>query len=137
MRNFKTLLAGAAVAGLALTGIAAPAAVAGTTSAPAPAVSTETPASPITADRYTVRPGERLDITVDHGREMVSWISSAAFVRNEPHPMGLDEGMAVPYNDTLGYFHAKATIADVPPGRYEIRARIGGGTPQPIAITVR
>ncbi|MFC7344684.1 hypothetical protein [Saccharopolyspora griseoalba] len=63
MRSSTDALAGAAIAGLALTGIAAPAAVA---TAPAP-----------------------------------------------------------------------ATIADVPPGQYEIRARIGGGTPQPIATAVR
>jgi hypothetical protein len=136
MRNFTNVLTGAAIAGLALTGIAVPAAVAAAP-APAPAPATAAPASPITVDRHTVHPGEELDITVEHGREAVGWVSSAAFVRNEPHPMGLDEGMAVFYNDTLGFAHAKATIADVPPGQYEIRARIGGGTPQPIVITVR
>jgi hypothetical protein len=89
----------------------------------------------LSADKTTVRAGETLNLRLDHGRETVNWISSAAFVRNG-HPDGADEGIAAVTQDRDGFANASATIATVPEGVYTIQTRIGGGSGPRITVTV-
>lgn len=133
MRSFKTALAGAALAGLALTA-AAPIA---TAVAPEPAPAVAVQGGGLTVDRTVVRPGEQLTIHIDHGPEALSWISSGSFVRDSEHPMGADEGVAHVVRDSSGSADAVATIGDVPPGQYVVHARVGGGSVPGVTITVR
>ncbi|MGW3469288.1 hypothetical protein ACWDKQ_12635 [Saccharopolyspora sp. NPDC000995] len=131
MRTFKTLLAAGLLTGLALTTTVS--AIAAPSSAPAAAA----PAEPLlTADKAQVRAGNTLVLRLEHGSEGVNWISSAAFVRNEAHPFGADEGLAQVVNDRDGHAEAVATIADVPPGEYDVHTRIGGGAGPTMKITV-
>lgn len=132
MRKLKTAFAGAALTCLALTA-AAPIA---TAAAPPAPVST-TQGGGLTVDDTVVRPGEQLTIHLDHGPEMLSWISSGSFVRDSEHPMGADEGVAHVVRDSGGSADAVATIGDVPPGQYVVHARVGGGSVPGVTITVR
>ncbi|WP_406688449.1 hypothetical protein REH65_18355 [Saccharopolyspora sp. ID03-671] len=137
MRRFTTVLAGAALAGLALT--TAPVANA-TTAVPdagsAPITATAAQGVPLTVDRPVVHPGEQLRIHVEHGQEALSWVSSGAFVRDSDHPMGADEGVAHLVRASDGSTDLIATIADVAPGQYQVHGRAGGGPVPGVVITV-
>ncbi|TDC93674.1 hypothetical protein E1161_09600 [Saccharopolyspora aridisoli] len=137
MRSSKTALAGAALAGLALTTAAPIAAAAPATTATAPAATVTAQGGGLTVDHTAVRPGEQLTIHLDHGPEALSWISSGSFVRDSEHPMGADEGVAHVVRDSGGSADAVATIGDVPPGQYVVHARVGGGSVPGVTITVR
>lgn len=130
MRTFKTLLGAALLAGLALT-TTVPA-----TAAPGTEAVRVAEQPRFTADKSQVRAGNTLVMRLDHGLEGVSWISSAAFVRNREHPVGADEGLAEVVTDRDGVAEAVATIADVPPGEYSVHTRIGGGAGPAMTITV-
>ncbi|KAA5829108.1 hypothetical protein ABT337_32055 [Saccharopolyspora hirsuta] len=132
MRTYKTLLGAALLAGLALT-TTVPA-----TAAPSPGTARVAVAEQprFTADKSQVKAGNTLVMRLDHGLEGVSWISSAAFVRNREHPVGADEGLAEVVTDRDGVAEAVATIADVPPGQYPVHTRVGGGAGPTMTITV-
>ncbi|SFS87151.1 hypothetical protein [Saccharopolyspora flava] len=134
MRRFTTALAGAALAGLALTTVA-PLATA-TTAGPAPAA-VVAQGGGLSVDHTVVHPGEQVRIHIDHGPEALSWISSGSFVRDSEHPMGADEGVAHVVSDVDGSADAIATIGDVAPGQYLVHARVGGGSVPGVTITVQ
>ncbi|GAA4610839.1 hypothetical protein [Saccharopolyspora hordei] len=131
MRTIKTLLGAALIAGMALT------ATVPAIAAPEPTDRVAVAEQPgFTADKSQVRPGNTLVMRLDHGLEGVSWISSAAFVRNGEHPVGADEGVAQIVTDRDGVVEAVATIADVPPGDYTVHTRVGGSAGPTMVITV-
>ncbi|TDD10664.1 hypothetical protein E1181_01200 [Saccharopolyspora terrae] len=136
MRSLKTVLAGAALAGLALTAAAPIATAVPATTGTAPTAVTAQGGG-LTVDHTVVRPGEQLKIHLDHGPEALSWISSGSFVRDSEHPMGADEGVAHVVRDSGGSADAVATIGDVPPGQYVVHARVGGGSVPGVTITVQ
>ncbi|CAM06303.1 hypothetical protein A8924_0129 [Saccharopolyspora erythraea NRRL 2338] len=138
MRKPTVLVTAALACGLAFAPatpmLAAPALAAQAT---APAAAVRPAGQPgLTADLSVVRAGNTLHLDLDHGQEAVSWISSPAFVRDAEHPMGADEGVARIVGDHDGHASAVATIADVPPGVYEVHTRVGGGVGPSTTITV-
>ncbi len=110
--------------------------------APALAQPVEAPAAiapatpPLVIDKDVVQAGERVELTLNHGPEAVSYISSEAFERTVEHPAGAPEGLAEIVKDHDGIATATARIADVPPGQYEIKSRVGGGVGPSLTITV-
>lgn len=137
MRTWKNITAASVLCGIALTGSALPAAA--SAAQPQPTVvsaAQPAPQAALTADKVVVRPGNTLVMRLNHGPEAVSWISSEAFVQNREHPAGAPEGVAQIVNDRAGKADAVATIADVPPGTYDIHTRVGGGNGPSMTITV-
>lgn len=137
MRKTKVLAVAAAICGISLTGVAAPA-IAAPADAPARTSTINTAAeSPLSVDKPVVARGEAVRITINHGPEGMNWVLSDAFTGKEQNPVGGTEGVAAIVGDENGIATATATIDDVPPGVYEIQARVGGGVVPPITITVQ
>ncbi len=138
MRKSKVLAAAALLFGVTMS-TAAPAMAmpADHARSPAPATAPAAPqAPPLTSDKTTVRAGDTVHLKLDHGMEAVTYISSGAFVRDVEHPMGAPEGLARMGHDQNGVAEATATIADVPPGTYDVHARVGGGSVPAMKLTV-
>lgn len=92
---------------------------------------------PLTVDKSTVAPGEVVNIGLTDTGEGVNFVASEAFAHAPQNAFDERMGDAKIVHSGNGHTELIAEVADVKPGVYDIRTRVGGGSGPSIQITVR